>query len=121
MTGTEAYLYHVMRTTEVPKMGEDTEVRASFWTLEEANAAVRRDLLKEHKREWFTEYEEDDEEEDGVVKINATCPEGETMTVYVEKKPAPPGPAPTAPTAHVVPNAKNGYVLNSLTHSSRRT
>ncbi|KAJ6611471.1 hypothetical protein B0H10DRAFT_2056089 [Mycena sp. CBHHK59/15] len=77
--GSGEYIYHVMRHTEDHHNGEHTEIRGTYATLKEANAAARVDLTKDHEVE----------EEDGMVSVTAECPEGEIMTVYVEKKAAP--------------------------------
>ncbi|KAJ7640965.1 hypothetical protein FB45DRAFT_1053619 [Roridomyces roridus] len=81
-SNTDAYIYHVMRhTDDHHNGGSDTQVRGMYTTLKEANAAAR--------------VEEDDE---GMVSVEAECPEGEMMSVYIEKKKAPKGltKAPTS-------------------------
>lgn len=52
-----------------------------------------KDLLNEWERDFFEQYEASVDEE-GMVNIEATCPEGEVMRVFVEKKRAPPGKTP---------------------------
>ncbi|KAJ7110358.1 hypothetical protein C8R43DRAFT_165558 [Mycena crocata] len=83
----DAYLYHVMRHTDESYGGGETEIRGTYMTLEEANAAARVDLTKEWDLDFFNTYEV--EEEEGMVSVTAECPEGETMSVYIDKKAAP--------------------------------
>ncbi|KAG8995618.1 hypothetical protein FRB95_011383 [Tulasnella sp. JGI-2019a] len=89
MAPDSGFIYHVMRHTDDRHMGgEYTTLRGTHWTLKEANAAVRQDLIKEWSMDTFVEYEEE-VDDDGIVEITATFPEGEIMRVYVDKKPAP--------------------------------
>jgi hypothetical protein len=62
---------------------QDTAVVGTFFSREEANQAARKDLLNEWNMDFFESYEV--EEEDGLVKVTAICPEGEEMTVTVEE------------------------------------
>jgi hypothetical protein len=78
------YLYHVLRHT-VQEFGEGTEIQGVYWSLEEANQAARTNLTDEWDLSFFDEYTEEEDEDDGSVVIEATCPEGETMRVYIEK------------------------------------
>ncbi|KZP33967.1 hypothetical protein FIBSPDRAFT_1035882, partial [Athelia psychrophila] len=98
-----SYMYHVMRHTDDQHHGvEDTDLRGTYWTLEEANAAARKDLT-----EWSPDFFESYDvtmDDDGMVDIEATCPEGEIMHVYIEKKKAPPRPQP--PIAKPIPETK---------------
>lgn len=67
---------------------EFTALRGLYWTLEEPNAAARTDLLDEWDDDFF-ESHEITEDEDGMVNVEATCPEGEIMCVYIEQNEAP--------------------------------
>jgi hypothetical protein len=62
---------------------QDTAVVGTFFSRKEANQAARADLLNEWSMDFFESYEV--EEEDGLVKVTAVCPEGEEMTVTVEE------------------------------------
>src|SRR5271154_710812 len=62
---------------------QDTAVVGTFFSRKEANQAARADLLNEWNMDFFESYEV--EEEDGLVKVTAVCPEGEEMTVTVEE------------------------------------
>ncbi|KAF7984653.1 hypothetical protein HWV62_12902 [Athelia sp. TMB] len=94
-----SYLYHVMRhTDDQHNGGEFTELRGTHWTLAEANAAARKDLLNSWSRDFFETYEVTTDS-DGMVDVEATCPEGEIMHVYIKRKQAPPRPQPPAPKA----------------------
>ncbi|KAJ7292741.1 hypothetical protein C8J57DRAFT_1266934 [Mycena rebaudengoi] len=85
-----AYLYHVMRhTNDQHNGGEHTEIRGTYTTLREANSAARVDLTKSWALDFFESHEV--EVEDGMVTVTGHCPEGEIMTVYIEKKPVPAG------------------------------
>ncbi|KAJ7455921.1 hypothetical protein B0H11DRAFT_2066292 [Mycena galericulata] len=83
----DAYIYHVMRHTDDGHNGGDTEIRGSYATLKEANAAARVDLTREWSPSFFDSHEI--EVEDGMVSVTAECPEGEIMNVYIEKTEAP--------------------------------
>ncbi|KAJ7664944.1 hypothetical protein B0H17DRAFT_1091287 [Mycena rosella] len=84
----DAYIYHVMRhTDDYHNGGSETEIRGTYVTLKEANAAARVDLTKDWSMDFFDTYEV--EVEDGMVSVTAECPEGEVMNVYVERKAAP--------------------------------
>lgn len=71
---------------------EITDLEDSFYTLSEACTEVRQVLLREHDKSWYTSYEfEDVEDETGdedceELTIEAECPEGERVRVYIEKK-----------------------------------
>ncbi|KAJ7675853.1 hypothetical protein DFH06DRAFT_1170764 [Mycena polygramma] len=85
-TNTDAYIYHVMRhTDDRHNGGEDTEIRGSYATLKEANAAARVDLTKEWDLNFFESHEVE-VDSDGMVSVTAECPEGEIMSVFIEKK-----------------------------------
>jgi len=62
---------------------QDTDVVGTFFSRKEANQAARADLLNDWNMDFFESYEV--EEEDGLVKVTAICPEGEEMTVTVEE------------------------------------
>ena len=62
---------------------QDTAVIGTFSSRKKANQAARTDLLNEWSMDFFESYEV--EEEDGLVKVTALCPEGEEMTVTVEE------------------------------------
>src|SRR5271155_5739220 len=62
---------------------QDTDVVGTFFSRKEANQAARTDLLNDWNMDFFESYEV--EEEDGLVKVTAVCPEGEEMTVTVEE------------------------------------
>ena len=62
---------------------QETDVVGTFFSRKEANQAARTDLLNDWDRDFFESYEV--EEEDGLVKVTAVCPEGEEMTVTVEE------------------------------------
>jgi len=81
-------VYHVTRETidyhNDSRGGiQDTAVVGTFFSRKEANQAARADLLNEWNMDFFESYEV--EEEDGLVKVTAVCPEGEEMTVTVEE------------------------------------
>lgn len=61
----------------------DKEIVGTFTSRNEANEAARINLLGEWDRDFFESYEV--EEEDGLVTVSATCPEGEEMSVSVER------------------------------------
>lgn len=61
----------------------DTEIIGTFSSRHEANKVARTNLLNEWDEDFFETY--DIEEENGLVTVTATCPEGEEMTVTVEK------------------------------------
>jgi hypothetical protein len=106
------YLYHVIRVTTDYHNGDGdySEIKGIYWTVEEANEAARRDLTSEWGMDVFEEYREmkeeddseaddsdgygsednDEQEEEGPIKIRAVFPEGEIMKVRVERIPAPP-------------------------------
>ncbi|KAJ7492090.1 hypothetical protein FB451DRAFT_516184 [Mycena latifolia] len=83
---TDAYIYHVIRHTDDQYKGDETEIRGTYATLEEANAVAHVDLTKEWSMDFFETYEV--EMDDGMVSVTAECPEGEIMSVYVERKAA---------------------------------
>ncbi|KAJ7606826.1 hypothetical protein FB45DRAFT_351235 [Roridomyces roridus] len=91
-SNTEAYIYHVMRNTEDNHKisPSSTEVRGTYLTLKEANAAARVDLTREWSPTFFESHEIEVDEE-GRVSVEAECPDGEMMSVYIEKKKAPKG------------------------------
>ncbi|OCF38875.1 hypothetical protein I317_07324 [Kwoniella heveanensis CBS 569] len=78
---------------------QDTEFRGIYYSFREAKAAARGDLLTEWDRDFFVGYEEDEENSDADrrFEINAECPEGETMRVYVEEYTLPPRPGTLVP------------------------
>ena len=61
---------------------EDRRIVGTFETLEEANEEAREYLLQSWDLSFFDEYDET-VDRDGMVTIQAVCPEGETMDVQV--------------------------------------
>ena len=61
----------------------DTSKIGTFSSLDEANQAARADLLNTRDKDLFKSYEVRDE--NGFVKVTASCPEGEEMRVIVEE------------------------------------
>jgi hypothetical protein len=76
-------VYHVKRETTNEYNDCGMEIRGTYSSLCEANKAARKDLLSEWGDDYFEEYRV--KEEDGMVTVEATCPEGEVMTVTVEE------------------------------------
>jgi hypothetical protein len=81
-------VYHVTRETidyhnDCHGDIQDTALVGTFFSRKEANQAARTDLLNDWDKDFFESYEV--EEEDGLVKVTAVCPEGEEMTVTVEE------------------------------------
>nr|OBT79663.1 hypothetical protein VF21_01264 [Pseudogymnoascus sp. 05NY08] len=84
----ELRVYHVSRHTidyhNDPNGGmQYTVIKGTFLSLLKANECARRDLLDEWDEDFFEEYEET--VHNGMVTIKTSCPEGEEMTVNVEK------------------------------------
>ncbi|RXK42575.1 hypothetical protein M231_00129 [Tremella mesenterica] len=80
-------LYHVMRRTtdhHIYDGDSNVEIRSIWRTYGEAREAAERDLLDEWSEDFFVEYEVNEDEYDDFM-IQAVCPEGEEMEVYVEK------------------------------------
>lgn len=61
----------------------EKSVKGTYVSLEKANEAARKELFYEWDRDFFEEY--DEEVDHGMVTIDATCPEGEQMSVYVKR------------------------------------
>jgi hypothetical protein len=113
------FMYHVMRhTDDQHNGGEHTEIRGTYWTLDEANDAARHDLLREWSQDFFEEYEEEVDEDDGTVRIEAHCPEGEEMSVYVEKAAAPPKPGAPEPLKANLPRTSDALWIILVVISS---
>lgn len=79
-----AEVHVVMReTTDHHNGGGEsmTEIRGIYHTLEEARKEMEQDLIREWGRDFFVEYEPD---EDGEDEIRAVAPEGEEFRVYID-------------------------------------
>ncbi|KZP14076.1 hypothetical protein FIBSPDRAFT_868683 [Athelia psychrophila] len=98
-----SYMYHVLRHCS----DEGAELRGSYWTVEEANAAARRDLLNEWDRDDFDMYDVTSDS-DGMVDIEANIPDGQNMHVYIQKK-----RAPLPPKSKTSSSNKRGRVMAS--------
>ena len=111
------YLTHLIHpaghTDDQHNGGEDTELRGTHWTLAAANAAARKDLLSSWSRDFFESYEVTTDS-DGAVDVEATCPEGEIMHVYIERKKAPPRAQPPTPKATPRPKPSSSNAGKSL-------
>ncbi|KAJ7606877.1 hypothetical protein FB45DRAFT_949379 [Roridomyces roridus] len=81
------YLYHIVRQTDAPS-GSTTEIRDSYTSLEEANAAARVDLGSVAQHE---SHSIQIDRKTGMVSVEATCAHGMAMRVYIEKRKAPSG------------------------------
>ena len=67
-------VYHVTRETiDCYEDNKDTAVVGTFFSRKKANLAARTDLLNDWDMDFFESYEV--EEEDGLVKVTAVCPE----------------------------------------------
>lgn len=73
----------------MPDGQSGAEPVGSFCSIPEACAEVRAHLLKHHTRDWYDSYEvvdaEDEDEDCEDYTIEAECPEGESMRVYIAK------------------------------------
>ncbi|WWC59095.1 uncharacterized protein I303_101643 [Kwoniella dejecticola CBS 10117] len=72
---------------------QDSELRGSYGDYEEAKRAAKKDLTDEWDKDFFETYAEvENGGQTGLFQVNATCPEGEVMTVYIKKvdRPVPP-------------------------------
>lgn len=58
-----------------------TEIRGIYDTLDEARQEMEQDLIRDWGRDFFVEYEPD---EDGEDEIRAVAPEGEEFRVYID-------------------------------------
>lgn len=102
MSTQPAFIYHVVRNTDDPNQGgSSSDIVGSYWTLAEANAVARNDLISGWGKEFFQDYGEEVDRQ-GMVSISGQCPEGEVITVVVRKKPA---PKPLAATSTIRPHA----------------
>lgn len=83
--------------------------------MEEANAVARKDLLEEWDDDYFESYEvTEPEDNDGMVQVDATCPEGEIMQVSIVKMKAPPQPTSESRTSLSTKNGKRPAVEEEL-------
>jgi len=92
---TSSYIYHVLRHCS----DEAAELRGSYWTVEEANAAARRDLLDEWDSDDFDMYDVSSDS-DGMVDIAANVIDRQGIHVYIQKKRAPPPPKLKTPSSN---------------------
>lgn len=80
----EQCTYTVIRETIDPDNCHDNlEILGSYDTLAAANEVARNNMVEEWGTDYFEEVEV--EEVDGMVQVNAMCPDGEAMCVRVEK------------------------------------
>jgi hypothetical protein len=81
----QQHTYKVMRETIDPYHCHDNlETVGTYDTLEAANKAARQNLTEEWGTDYFAEFKV--EEVDGMVRVDAMCPDGESMTVRIKKK-----------------------------------
>ncbi|KFY10328.1 hypothetical protein V491_07704 [Pseudogymnoascus sp. VKM F-3775] len=81
-------VYHVIQETidyhnDRHGGAQNTAVKGTYVSLEKANEAARKELLQEWDMDFFEEYDEG--MANGLVTINAICPKGEHMNVYVKR------------------------------------
>lgn len=91
-------------TADYRQGSENTDIRGTYLTLEDANAAARIDLLNEWNLDFFKSHEVTTDDY-GTIDVAATCPRGEMLHVFIEKKKAPPQPISNPPTSKPVPEA----------------
>lgn len=65
---------------------ESTELQDTFSNLKEACAEVKRNLPTSWSEDFFVEYEVQGKDGTENLRVEAECPEGEVMHVYIEKK-----------------------------------
>ncbi|KFZ17873.1 hypothetical protein V501_01504 [Pseudogymnoascus sp. VKM F-4519 (FW-2642)] len=84
-TSAKQYTYTVTRETIDPRYQDgDFEIIGTYETLAAANAVARNNMIEEWGVEYFDDFFEV-QEVDGRVRVDAVCPDGESMSVRIEK------------------------------------
>ncbi|KAJ9121493.1 hypothetical protein QFC22_002109 [Naganishia vaughanmartiniae] len=87
--------YRVMQWEQDNHNGgaEETTVKSTWNSYEEAVKAAEKVLLDQWDRDWFEQYQEEkNAEESGGFEVWARCPEGEVFRIYIDEQPIPTAP-----------------------------
>ena len=96
---------------------DDLEILGAYDTLSAANKVARNSMIEEWGTDYFVEFEV--EEVDGMVHVDAMCPDGESMTVRIEKTEVKKGRVAKKPASQSLAEGAPGEI--TVYHVSRHT
>ena len=86
----DKHAYTVSRETIPPYNRHNYEIIGTYETLEAANTVARNNMIEKWGKEYFEKFKV--EESGGMVSVNATCHDGESMIVRTERTEVEMGP-----------------------------